>query len=193
MKRILILSGLALAFPAWCAAAPAAKDGVRFDFNKREEFAKAWQFYTHNPLLPKTTFRIERRPTAEDGFVLVVNAASSSGFICTAPKFDLNKYPIMRWRWRIIRNLNLSENVTDPDDQAAVVYIGDNRHISHRFVQLGLTRPQAVLLVCLLCLIQGAGATTLLWLPAYGFFLILLQTIALFSLVSIIQFCHKTE
>ena len=46
---------------------------------------------------------------------------------------------------------------------------------------------------CLLCLIQGAGATTLLWLPAYGFFLILLQTVALFSLVSIIQFCHKTE
>ena len=73
------------------------------------------------------------------------------------------------------------------------IYVGDNRHISHRFVQLGLTRPQAVLLVCLLCLIQGAGATTLLWLPAYGFFLILLQTIALFSLVSIIQFCHKTE
>jgi len=72
------------------------------------------------------------------------------------------------------------------------IYVGDNRHISHRFVQLGLTRPQAVLLVCLLCLIQGAGATTLLWLPAYGFFLILLQTIALFSLVSIIQFCHKT-
>ena len=73
------------------------------------------------------------------------------------------------------------------------IYVGDNRHISHRFVQLGLTRPQAVLLVCLLCLIQGAGATTLLWLPAYGFFLILLQTVALFSLVSIIQFCHKTE
>ena len=73
------------------------------------------------------------------------------------------------------------------------IYVGDNRHISHRFVQLGLTRPQAVLLVCLLCLIQGAGATTLLWLPAYGFFLILLQTIALFSHVSIIQFCHKTE
>ncbi|MBR4899801.1 MAG: undecaprenyl/decaprenyl-phosphate alpha-N-acetylglucosaminyl 1-phosphate transferase [Victivallales bacterium] len=73
------------------------------------------------------------------------------------------------------------------------IYVGDNRHISHRFVQLGLTRPQAVLLVCLLCLIQGAGATTLLWLPAYGFFLILLQTIALFSLVCIIQFCHKTE
>ena len=71
------------------------------------------------------------------------------------------------------------------------VYVGDNRHISHRFVHLGLTRPQAVLLVCLLCLIQGAGATTLLWLPAYGFFLILLQSAALFSLVCIIQFYAK--
>ena len=70
-------------------------------------------------------------------------------------------------------------------------YVGDNRHISHRFVNLGLTRPQAVLLVCLLCLIQGAGATTLLWMPAYGFFLILLQSTALFSLVCIIQFYTK--
>lgn len=107
---------------------------LRFDFNRGDEFAGTWTFYSHNLLLPKTVFRIERNANSDDGFVLAVKTDSSTGFICTAPKFDLNKYPIMRWRWRIIRNLNLSENVTDPDDQAAVVYIGDNRRFKQCFV-----------------------------------------------------------
>ncbi len=135
MKSILILSVLALTLGAWCAdGGAAAENSVRFDFDKREKFAKTWQFYTHNPLIPKTTFRIERRPTAVDGFVLVVNAASSSGFICTAPKFDLKKYPVMRWRWRIINNLNVPKGAEDPDDQSGVVYIGDGNRIKQNFV-----------------------------------------------------------
>ena len=136
MKSVLILLHAALLCSAWCASGgvPAAKESVRFDFDKREEFAKAWQFYTHNPLLPKTTFRIEHRPTAVDGFVLVVNADSSSGFICTAPKFDLAKFPVMRWRWRIINNLNVPKGAEDPDDQSGVVYIGDGNRIKQNFV-----------------------------------------------------------
>ena len=136
MKSFLCLL-LVLSYSAWCAAdgsAAPAENRWRFDFDKREEFARTWEFYTHNPLLPKTTFRIERRPSAEDGFVLAITAASSSGFICSSPKFDLKKFPVMRWRWRIISNLNVPKGGEDPDDQSGVVYIGDGNRLKQCFV-----------------------------------------------------------
>lgn len=68
------------------------------------------------------------------------------------------------------------------------IYIGDTRHISHRFVRLGLSRPQAVAVICILSLIQGTGAVTLVWLPLLGSILIFIQAIAIFILISIIQF-----
>ncbi len=68
------------------------------------------------------------------------------------------------------------------------IYIGDHCHISHRFVRLGMSRPQAVFVIWMLCLIQGAGAILLIWLPLPGCLLVLLQTIAIFIVISIIQF-----
>ena len=44
------------------------------------------------------------------------------------------------------------------------VYIGDNTHMSHRFNNLGLSRPDAVRLVCLLSFIVG-GVSRLLFSP----------------------------
>ena len=72
------------------------------------------------------------------------------------------------------------------------IYKGDNRHISHRFVKLGLTRPQAVLAVLLLCTILGIAGVTLIWLPLIGTFLVMGLVAALFGLISIIQF-YVTE
>ena len=72
------------------------------------------------------------------------------------------------------------------------IYKGDNRHISHRFVKLGLTRPQAVLAVLLMCMILGIAGVTLLWLPLIGTFLVMGLVAALFGLISIIQF-YVTE
>lgn len=73
------------------------------------------------------------------------------------------------------------------------IYVGDNRHISHRFEALGLTRPQAVLLVLLLCLAVGCAGMTLLWLPPAGSIIILVQVLAIFALISIIQFYVKNK
>ncbi len=72
------------------------------------------------------------------------------------------------------------------------IYKGDNRHISHRFVKLGLTRPQAVLAVLLLCTILGIAGVTLIWLPLIGTLLVMGLVAALFRLISIIQF-YVTE
>jgi len=68
------------------------------------------------------------------------------------------------------------------------IYKGDKRHISHRFANLGLPRPLAVLLVLLLSLIIGILGLTLLWLPPAGVLLILAAVAALFAIVLIIQF-----
>ena len=68
------------------------------------------------------------------------------------------------------------------------VYVGDNRHISHRFQHLGLSRPIATLLVCLLSFTVGCGAVALIWLPPAGTAVVLLQSALVFAIISIIQF-----
>jgi len=73
--------------------------------------------------------------------------------------------------------------------QGRPIYVGDNQHISHRFAWLGLSRPKAVLLACLLALTSGCGAMALLWLPPAGVFIVLIQAGATFAIVSVIQFC----
>ena len=73
------------------------------------------------------------------------------------------------------------------------IYVGDNRHISHRFEALGLSRKQAVMLVLLLCLAIACAGLSLLWLPPAGIALVALQTAAIFILISIIQFYVKKE
>jgi len=71
------------------------------------------------------------------------------------------------------------------------LHIGDNRHLSHRFAAMGLTRPQSVLLILLLNCMAGTSALTLLWLPPIGDALIFLQLAAALAVISLIQFFVK--
>ena len=73
------------------------------------------------------------------------------------------------------------------------IYVGDNRHISHRFEALGLSRKQAVVLVLLLCLAVGCAGFSLLWMPPAGIVLVAVHTVAIFTLISIIQFYVKKD
>lgn len=74
------------------------------------------------------------------------------------------------------------------------IYVGDNRHLSHRFVKLGLTRPKAVVAIWLLAFLAGAGALSLIWLPPLGALLILAQMLAVFALILLIQLgAHSPE
>ena len=73
------------------------------------------------------------------------------------------------------------------------IYVGDNRHISHRFVQLGLSRPKAVLLVWLLDIAAGCGALSLLWLPAAGAALVTLQFLSVMAVILVVQLSAKTS
>jgi UDP-GlcNAc:undecaprenyl-phosphate GlcNAc-1-phosphate transferase len=75
--------------------------------------------------------------------------------------------------------------------RGAPIYVGDNTHLSHRLTDMGLTRPQAVFIVCLLAFAIGAGAVALLWLPLAGTVIVLLQTGAILSVISLLEFFVK--
>ena len=66
---------------------------------------------------------------------LIVEANSSSGVLMTAPKVDLRKYPVLRWKWRVIRPMQIAANTpNEPDDQVAVVYLGDGTMIKQKCI-----------------------------------------------------------
>ena len=67
------------------------------------------------------------------------------------------------------------------------IFVGDHNHISHRFLRMGVSKKTAVLLVHLLTLALGLGAVTLLFLGPGGVILILLQNIAILTLISILH------
>ena len=130
-KALLLLS-------LFCAAACAAADpaaGPRCEFDSQKELDEHWKTLGAFGVFRKTKFFIAEEPTAEDKHVLVVEAKRASGFLVLRVKgMDLNKYPYMRWRWRVVRRLNLPEGVQEPDDQVCVIYITDGSTISQTCV-----------------------------------------------------------
>ena len=67
-------------------------------------------------------------------------------------------------------------------------YVGDHNHISHRFVRMGLTRPQAVRIIHLLSVVAGLGAIPLLWGDGRTCVLLLAQGLVILLLLTLLQF-----
>ena len=64
---------------------------------------------------------------------------------------------------------------------------GDTSHFSHRLVDLGMTRRQAVMTIHLACLAIGLPATTLRWLPETHGFLIIGQAVLVLTIVALLE------
>lgn len=132
---------LALKMICLLALAGAAAYGIegpvvvhRCDFNSEDMLSRC--FFHRRPFIPFTRFFIVEEPSAGDRHVLVVETKKSSGFmIFRIDGLDLHKYPYMRWRWRIIRRMDIPEGISDePDDQACVVYITDGDYMNQKCV-----------------------------------------------------------
>ncbi len=67
-------------------------------------------------------------------------------------------------------------------------WIGDHNHISHRFVRMGLTRKQAVLLVHLMALCIGLGILPVFWGDFRTAAILVAQAILLLVIITILQF-----
>ena len=122
-------------FPAVAAETEEQKPVWRIDFSDSDTLKKEWEFRGGKFRVPKTKFFAVGNDEGSDGSVLVVEADKSTGLLVTLPEnVDLERYPIMRWRWRIVRRLSLADGQPDPDDQAAVVYLGDGSSFRQRCV-----------------------------------------------------------
>ncbi len=89
--------------------------------------------------------------------------------VLALPLFDL--VAVMWRRWR----------------RGAPVYVGDENHLSHRLVRLGLPRTAAVLVLCTLALVLGLGAVVLMWAPPWVAVLVIAQTLGVLGIVSALQ------
>ena len=67
-------------------------------------------------------------------------------------------------------------------------WIGDHNHISHRFVKMGLTRPQAVLMVHLLSLSIGLTALPIFWGNFRTAAVLIVQVLLQLAVITILQF-----
>ena len=66
-------------------------------------------------------------------------------------------------------------------------WIGDHNHISHRFVRMGLSRPQAVLLVHLLALCIGLGMLPVYWGDAQTAAVMVAQAVMIMLIITVLQ------
>ena len=86
-------------------------------------------------MVPMTTFRVEKAPGQSTyGQVLTVDSHRSSGALLTMPGVDLNKYPILRWRWRVKKLPPGADGRTDKDDQAVGIYFGAGGALSRKTI-----------------------------------------------------------
>ncbi|MBR2874114.1 MAG: DUF3047 domain-containing protein [Lentisphaeria bacterium] len=107
--------------------------GKRFDFSDSSKLKKLWQHKGKRFGVPQTKFTIVPCNAAGDKRVLEIKANRSTGFLATPiPESIWRKYPILRWRWRIIKKVSFPGK--ELDDQAAVVYFGDGTVVKNFLV-----------------------------------------------------------
>ncbi|MGH7452414.1 MAG: MraY family glycosyltransferase, partial [bacterium] len=71
------------------------------------------------------------------------------------------------------------------------LFIGDRRHFSHRLVELGMSQRGAVIFIYLVAISIGVAAALLPYLPLWGQILVLLQTVALYIMITILMHVAK--
>ena len=71
------------------------------------------------------------------------------------------------------------------------IYVGDNRHLSHRLVSLGFSRTRAVSVLYLLTFSLGLGAAALADATLFQSVLVLMQTAGFVAVVLMLLFVER--
>lgn len=95
--------------------------------------------------------------------------------ILSLPIFDTASVVFIRWR------------------EGRPLFAGDRRHFSHRLVELGMSQSGAVVFVYLVALSIGVGAALLPYLPVWGSVLVLLQTAAIYAMITILMIVARRK
>ena len=131
--------------------------GKRYDFGKAVLLKKEWVQKGKQLGVPMTAFSVVPSKDALDKRALEIKADSSSGFLVARVPDDLwQKYPVMRWRWRIIKKVSFKDK--ELDDQAVVLYFGDGTMlkqylVAYRWEHFSVPGNQSLIK-------YGMGATT---------------------------------
>lgn len=120
--KLLLTSLLSLAFTCLIAA-----DSVKIEFNRKnfdesEKLPKNWglkgKLFTKKP-----TYEIVRAENGQE--VLRINVDRATGTILYNISGVLQKYPIMRWKWRVLSLPKNADGREDElDDQVIAIYVG---------------------------------------------------------------------
>ena len=73
------------------------------------------------------------------------------------------------------------------------IYLGDKSHLSHRLVDLGLTVKESVQFLYLITFCLGISALLLLEVSSFGGLIILIQTLAIISMISLFMVVRKNN
>jgi UDP-GlcNAc:undecaprenyl-phosphate GlcNAc-1-phosphate transferase len=73
------------------------------------------------------------------------------------------------------------------------IYIGDNRHFSHRLVHLGMSKRDAVIFIYLVSLSVGLGATLLRYLGLVGAITLFVQTLGIFAIIVLLMVADRKK
>ena len=136
MKKLVKLAGICLFAAAALRSVRGSEECIRCEFDSERMMREKWQIIGSFLVPGQTSFFIAEEPTASDKRVLVVEAKDASGFlIFRIDGLDLAKYPCMRWRWRVVRQVRPpAAGKVEPDDQVCVVYLADGNKLNQKCV-----------------------------------------------------------
>ncbi len=73
------------------------------------------------------------------------------------------------------------------------IYIGDNRHFSHRLVHLGMSKRDAVIFIYLVSFAVGLGATLLRYLGLLGAITLFVQMVCIFAIIIVLMVADRKK
>jgi UDP-GlcNAc:undecaprenyl-phosphate GlcNAc-1-phosphate transferase len=73
------------------------------------------------------------------------------------------------------------------------IHIGDNRHFSHRLLNLGMSKREAVIFIYLVSFCVGLGATLLRYLGLIGAITLFVQTLGLFAIIIVLMVADRKK
>jgi len=96
-------------------------------------------------------------------------------FILGVPIFDTVGVVYLRWR------------------AGLPIYMGDNRHFSHRLVHLGMSKRDAVIFIYLVSFAVGLGATLLRYMGLLGTVTLFVQALGIFAIIIILMIADREK
>ena len=101
------------------------------------KFVDDWKREGGIMFTPKTRFYLKEDSSARDGKVLVIESKKSSAVFAhdLSGKVDLNKTPLLRWRWRVKKLPPFGDGRhRKKDDQAVGIYIGAGNVLNQKAI-----------------------------------------------------------